>query len=150
MFEKISCENDKFAEILTNKYFQEAIYTASPELYRELLKYLEGKLSDKKELERLHSSLERYFSRMSTRCTPFGLFAACSYGEIRNKTSIQVEDFIQKEPRLDMYYLCALSQSLSQIPEIRRKIRYYPNSSLYSTGKKYRYIEYSPRGLSYQ
>jgi len=142
IFEKIPCENEEFTEIFINKYFQEAIFTASPALYRELLKYLEGKLIDKKEQEQLLGSLERYFSRMSTRCTPFGLFAACSCGEIGNKTNIRVKDTIQKETRLDMYYLSGLSQSLSQIPEIRSKIKYYPNSSLYSTGIKYRYIEY--------
>jgi len=146
MFEEISHNNEKFTEILKNDDFQEAIFIASPVLYKELLKYLEGnlegKLTDKKEQEQLLSALERYFSRMSTRCTPFGLFAACSCGEIGNTTNIRLEETVQKTTRLDMYYLCELSQFLSQIPEIRKKIKYYPNTSLYSKGKKYRYIEY--------
>jgi len=142
MLEKVSCENDEFTEILKNNYFQEAVFIASPELHKEILKYLEGNLTDKKEQERLLSSLERYFSRMSTRCTPFGLFAACSCGTIGKTTNFRLEETIKKATRLDMYYLCELSQFLSQIPEIRKKIRYYPNTSLYSTGKKYRYVEY--------
>jgi len=141
ILEKILSKNAEFTEILKNKYFQEAIFIASPGLYKELLKYLDGKLTDKKEQERLLSSLERYFSRMSVRCTPFGLFAAYSYGEIANFTNVFIEEKIQKETRLDMYYLCALSQYLSQIPEVRNQIKYYPNSSLYPIGKKYRYIE---------
>ena len=141
LFERVSRGKEEFMEILKNKYFREAVFIASPTLYKELLKYLEGKLTDTKEQERLLNSLERYFSRMSTRCTPFGLFATCSYGKTGNITNIRLEEKIQKETRLDMYYLCTLSQYLSQIPKVRQKIKYYPNTSLYSTGKKYRYIE---------
>ena len=141
-YKNVCSGNTNFLEILNDNLFQEAIYIASPTLHKELLKYIEGKLSDQKEQERLLSSLERYFSRMSTRCTPFGLFAACSLGEMGSLTKIQLEKTIQKTTRLDMYYLCKLSQFFSEIPEIRQKIKYFPNTSLYPTGKKYRYVEY--------
>jgi len=55
---------------------QEAIYLASPVLYKEMMKYLSGKITDSKEIERIINSCTRYLSRMSTRCTPFGLFAS--------------------------------------------------------------------------
>ena len=119
--ERVSRDNSNFLEVLKDNYFQEAVFIASPTLYRELLKYLEGYLTDKQEQERLLSALERYFSRMSTRCTPFGLFAACSIGETGTITRIRLEEQFRKETRLDMYYLCALSQFLSQIPEVRKK-----------------------------
>ena len=79
---------------------------------------------------------------MSTRCTPFGLFATCSIGEIGDKTEIILDDHIKKHMRLDMHYLCTLSQTLSQLSDIKNKINYFPNTSLYKIGKKYRYIEY--------
>jgi len=141
---KVSREKGEFTEILKNKYFQEAVFIASPELHKELLKYLEGKLTDKKESERLFDSLERYFSRMSTRCTPFGLFAGCSVGTISNNeaTTVILEDSIQRHTRLDMYYLCTLSQELSKIAEIKNNLTYYPNTTIYPVGNKLRYIEY--------
>ena len=44
--------------------------------------------------------------------------------------------------RLDMQYLCALIQEIERMPEVRDRIAYYPNDSLYAIGGKYRYVEY--------
>lgn len=122
----------------------ESLFIASPELYNEIIKWVSGKISDKKEEEKLIFSLVKYLSRMETRSTPFGLFAGCEVGEISEKTEIklsQIEKF-KRHTRLDMNFLCALSQDLSQNNEIKKKLKYFPNTSLYSSGNKYRYIEY--------
>jgi hypothetical protein len=121
----------KLEKKLLDIHVQEAIYLASPVLYQELKKLLHGEIKSTKEQERIRYSLNRYLSRMATRCTPFGLFAGCAIGNIGNTTT-----------RLDMYFLCTLSQILSRIPEIKQKIKYYPNTSLYPIGQTYRYIEY--------
>ncbi|MDR0863465.1 MAG: lantibiotic dehydratase family protein [Candidatus Symbiothrix sp.] len=121
---------------------QEAIYIASPVLYTELQKYLAGAITNTDERQRIESSLYRYINRMSSRCTPFGLFAGCSTGSIvGDNTTIVLKDY-NRCTRLDMYFLCTLSQELSKLSEIREKIKYYPNTTLYPMGKKYRYIEY--------
>ena len=65
-------DEDSLASVLKEKRFQEAIYIASPVLYKELQKYLKEKFNDKEKKERLQNSLIKYLSRMSTRCTPFG------------------------------------------------------------------------------
>ena len=127
---------------LLNQQVQEAIYIASPVLYAELQKYIAGTIKDTDEKQRIESSVYRYINRMSSRCTPFGLFAGCSTGSITgDTTNIIVSDY-NRTTRLDMYFLCALSQELSKLPEIREKVKYYPNTSLYPVGKKYRYVEY--------
>ncbi|MCC8145536.1 MAG: lantibiotic dehydratase family protein [Bacteroidales bacterium] len=134
-------EEEKIIKQYTDPLFQEAIYIASPVLHGELIKFLQGEISDKKEVERLHNSLSRYLSRMSTRCTPFGLLAGCAVGRVEEETNMVLEEGIARKTRFDMYFLCKLSNYLSNQPEIREKIKYYPNSSLYTVGDKYRYIE---------
>ncbi|MDR1197470.1 MAG: lantibiotic dehydratase family protein [Prevotellaceae bacterium] len=135
-------ENESFEAKIKNLQVQEAIYIASPVLYAELQKYLACKIADKEETKRIKSSLYRYVSRMSSRCTPFGLFAGCLMGIItEDRTHIVSGDF-NRRTRLDMYFLCMLSQELSKQPDIRENIKYYPNTTLYRLGKNYRYVEY--------
>jgi len=126
----------------------EAIYIASPPLYYEMQKWLEGKMgSSKKELkkiERLKSSLIRYFLRMSTRCTPFGLFAGFATGNVADATNIKLQsrDKYIRHTRLDMNYLCALAIDLSKHDEIKGELKFFPNSSNYVIGDSLRYVEY--------
>ena len=137
-----STDKESFEIKIQNPQVQEAIYIASPILYAEMQKYLSGKITSEEEKQRIELSLFRYISRMSSRCTPFGLFAGCSSGSIIvGKTNIILGDF-NRHTRLDMYFLCTLSQELSKLQEVKEKIRYYPNTTLYKLGKKYRYIEY--------
>jgi lantibiotic biosynthesis protein len=130
-------DNSKIKVYFQNSIFKEAIYIASPTLYKELLKYLNGEATDDKVL----LSLVRYLNRMATRCTPFGLFAGCTVGHITDKTNIVLEGSFIRKTRLDMYYLCKLYDTLIDIPEIREEILFYPNTSLFQLGKNYRYIE---------
>lgn len=131
-----------FEAKILNPQVQEAIYIASPVLYSELQKYVAGTITNKNEKQRIESSLYKYISRMSSRCTPFGLFAGCSIGRIANdKVNIVLSEH-NRYTRLDMFFLCTLSQKLSKLPDIREKVKYYPNSTLYPIGKKYRYVEY--------
>ena len=126
---------------ISHPQFQEAIYIASPVLYAELQKYLAGAITNTKEKQRIESALYRYISRMSTRCTPFGLFAGCSIGCVAgDKTNIILGDY-HRHTRMDMYFLCILSRELSKLSDIKHNIRYYPNTTLYQLGKKYRYVE---------
>lgn len=118
---------------------QEAIYIASLDLYEKLKRY---SLLENKEKEQVRNSFIRYINRMSTRCTPFGLFAGCAIGTMGEITNLIVSQVKVRHTRLDMSYLCSLSQYLSDIPEIKCKLRYYPNNSLYIVGNEYRYIEY--------
>ncbi|GHU91028.1 hypothetical protein FACS1894155_10160 [Bacteroidia bacterium] len=138
-----SLEEDSFEVKIQNPLVQEAIYVASPVLYTELQKYLSGNIPNKDEKRRIESALYRYISRMSSRCTPFGLFAGCSPGRITDgdKTNIVLGNF-NRVTRLDMYFLCTLSQELSKLSGIRENMKYYLNTTLYPVGKKYRYVEY--------
>ncbi len=125
---------------LSNPIIKEAIFLASPVLFSEFNK---RETVNIKERGRIENALERYLSRMTTRCTPFGLFAGCTLGKTAgNQTGFIINDAINRKTRLDMYFLYTLYDFLIKIPEIKYKINYYPNNSLYRIGKKYRYVEY--------
>lgn len=121
---------------------KEAIYIASPLLHTEMEKLQKNDVVAKKDRERIHHSFLRYHARMSTRCTPFGLFAGCAIGKFGKESCIEIKDTLKRVTRLDMFYLCVLADAILNRPEIRIKLTYYPNTSLYRMGNSYRYVEY--------
>lgn len=130
--------------LLHDKSFLEAIYLASPVLYDECIKWKEGVLTDKKGIQKLIRSLSKYYTRMTSRCTPFGLFSGCAVANWHpEQTRVLVDDaIIQRHTRFDMHYLCALAQKLAVHTGIKEKLLYYPNNSIYTIGDEIRYVEY--------
>lgn len=129
---------------LDNEIFLEAVYLASPVLYDECIKWKNGQTKGEKDRQKLLRSLMKYFTRMSSRCTPFGLFSGCNLVQWQQEpTAITVDSAVtRRHTRLDMHYLCALAQRLSVLPGIRENLLYYPNSSIYTIGDETRYVEY--------
>jgi thiopeptide-type bacteriocin biosynthesis protein len=123
-------------------FFKEAIYIASPVLYDELIKWHQGELNDEKEQEKLITSLYKYYTRMQSRCTPYGLFAACGSGEWKDENHIVLSEQEKRHTRLDMNFLCALAQQLNTNPVLLPRLRFYPNNSTYPVGETLRYVEY--------
>jgi len=131
-------------KIIAQKEILESIFLASPNLHSEMLKWLEGEITDKKEVSKLQQSIYKYLARMSSRCTSFGLFAGNSVGIINGETNLTIPELIlnQRVTRLDMNYLCSLVQDLAKRPDIREIAFYHPNNSICKFGNKLRYVEY--------
>lgn len=87
--------------------------------------------------------LYRYLSGLTSRPTPFGLFAGISVGTLADDTRLQLDpaQSWRRTTRLDMHYLCLMAETLSHLPELRRHFRYHPNSSLYPLGGQLRFVE---------
>lgn len=136
-----SCNETLVYEKILDSRIQESIYLASPVLYEELHKLLKNRPVLNSSDKSILFSLERYISRMSTRCTPFGLFAGCGLGEITEETNIVIDGYISRKTRLDMHCLCMLYDRVIKTLDVKNKIKYYPNTSLYCIGKMYRFIE---------
>lgn len=132
----------QFTDLTQQPFFKEAIYIASPVLYDELIKWHKQELTDEKEQEKLITSLYKYYTRMQSRCTPYGLFAACGSGQWKEESSILLSDKEKRHTRLDMNYLCALAQQLNTHPVLLSRLRFYPNNSTYLVGETMRYVEY--------
>ncbi|GAA4414998.1 lantibiotic dehydratase [Nibrella viscosa] len=120
---------------------QQAIWVASPALYERLQQWLTGNtVSDP---DKLIATLHKYFVRMCSRPTPYGLFAGCSVGTLGGQTNLRAgtTQTMRTHTRIDMYYLLAIRSWLLNQPAIRLQLRLFPNSSIYSVGAALRYVE---------
>ncbi len=124
-------------------FIKNAIFLASPELIREYEKYkLNPEAYPKEKAINLELSLLKYIARMSCRATPFGLFAGCSTGYLTNETKIILQDQFKTHTQFDMQFWIELLQKLSQNKNIQKELIFFPNTSLYTIGDFYRYVEY--------
>lgn len=132
---KLYSDETYIETILLNEEFKEAIYLASFSLYEDI--FIKKRI-DKSTIKAIH----KYFIRMCSRSTPFGLFAGYGVGLLTDKENkIEIESYkISRKTRLDMDLLCELAYLLNT--EFKNYLLYYPNSTGYSVGSFYRYIEY--------
>ncbi len=125
------------------KLAKEALYLASPSLLERYEDFAAGKITDQKKISRLYSALTKYYLRMHTRSTPFGLFSGVGVVDWKQEeTEVVLDEQINRHTRLDMDYLCNLATYIERIPIIKKSLRYHPNSSLYKFHESLRYVEY--------
>ncbi len=148
-FQDIYSENtndEKLNEIFSKDFFKEAIYLASPDLNKRLEKFGNNSFLNKEQYFNLKNTFQKYFNRMSTRCTPFGLFSGVGIGKFDNENYFPkyYSEWLKiRETKPDMHFLVSLSKYLLSIPYIKNEVLFFPNNSIYKIGKKIRYIEYA-------
>jgi thiopeptide-type bacteriocin biosynthesis protein len=120
---------------------REALFVASSSLEESIPAWLETPHSEWG--QRVEHALVRYLSRMAGRATPFGLFASHGLGRWGTTSQLRVggRNTLRKHTRIDMDYVWTLVEKVRAQPEVRRALRYVPNSSLHATQAQYRYIE---------
>ena len=132
---------ERLLAIAQNPIVRDAIFVASPNVIERFHLWTEDPESERG--RKLEHVLVRYFSRMTGRATPFGLFAGCSVGDIGEQTRLAIAGCAsyQRHTRLDMDYLFALTDVLGRDSELRKSFTYRPNSSLYRSAGHVRYVE---------
>lgn len=133
---------NEIRRLYTTPLLQEALFLASIPLHQETLKWLNNHHETSLKLP---LALYRYLLRMCSRCTPYGLFAGCATGSVNDSpSSFSIPDSprIRKVTRLDMGFLSALFDELLKEPDIKQKVLFYPNDSIYKIGDSARYFEY--------
>jgi thiopeptide-type bacteriocin biosynthesis protein len=128
-------------KILSDPVMRDALFIASPNIIERFHLWTEDPTSERG--RKIEHVLVRYFSRMTARPTPFGLFAGCSVGKIAGETRLIIDDRskYRRHSRLDMDYLFALTEALQRDEVLKQNLKYWPNSSLYRTAGRLRYVE---------
>jgi thiopeptide-type bacteriocin biosynthesis protein len=118
---------------------REALFVASPSLDSDIDRYLREPTSERG--LKVERSLVRYVCRMAGRSTPFGLFSGCSVGGLGEHSDLALDpsDRIHRHTRLDMYYVCELTDAIARAH--RDEWTYRPSSSLYALAGQLRYAE---------
>jgi thiopeptide-type bacteriocin biosynthesis protein len=126
--------------LLERPEIREALFVASPSFDRALAGWLaSGAPAD----HEVPLTLLRYLARMSTRSTPFGLFAGCSVGRIGEATQLVLGPLAsyRRHIRLDAAYLSLLAERFERDPAVREGLRFVPSSGLYEAAGKLRHAE---------
>lgn len=143
---------ERLRGVFTAPPLREALFVASPVLEEHLEVWIRE--PETKRGQRVERALTRYFSRMTGRATPFGLFAGYTIGSPGPVTRLEVGSLesYQRHTRLDMDYVSRLADDLIRDPRVRHALIYRPNSSLYRVAGQMRYAEVrlDSRGRTHQ
>ncbi|TKI79030.1 lantibiotic dehydratase [Bacillus mycoides] len=122
---------NKIKEIFSDDKLKLAIYISSPTMY-EALNRLDS-LDAKKKRNFLHG-ITKFLIRMSTRPTPFGLFAGMGIESINNngKGSFNIDSYF----RLDFSTIYKIVEVLENQDEILKKTNIRFNNLLYKHGNR--------------
>jgi thiopeptide-type bacteriocin biosynthesis protein len=129
-------------ELIQRPVLREAVALASPDLAARLGPWLDGSLKQA-EARNVERALLKYLGRMSSRSTPFGLFAGVSVGAWGPASRLSVGPWgdCRKAVRLDWGVMETLVDRLERELEVRAELTFRPSSSLYARGGWYRYLE---------
>ncbi|WP_020607438.1 lantibiotic dehydratase [Spirosoma spitsbergense] len=118
---------------------QEALFYASPAVHAELMAWLANGPTPG---EKLLMTLYKYYVRMTTRSTPFGLFAGIAMGVWGDVSNLHTEASIKRNVRLDTGVVSQLFSFVNRQPFIRHQLTYKVNESLLIGENKIWYIGY--------
>ncbi len=128
-----SCVND-VDDSYFNKY-PEVLFLSSQNLYNQLQ-------SSEHNSTRLDLALARYYARMCTRSTPYGLLASCGIAPDHPELSVKEEN-IHYKVSLDYLALCQIVETIVSNKDVRPLLKIFPNSTIYKVFSEYRYVEYT-------
>ncbi|MCA9728281.1 MAG: lantibiotic dehydratase, partial [Candidatus Eisenbacteria bacterium] len=143
---------ERLRRLLDSPVVREAIFLASPDLDEVIDGWRERVAHSPRESEtdaRVVRALVKYLYRMGSRCTPFGLFAGNSAGQVGSAaTQLTLSDppCAHRHTRLDTEILDQIVAQLADAPETRRHLAFTDNSSICAVGDMLRYAE--PRTVS--
>ena len=136
----------RLRDLVETPAFREALFLASPDLHDSLDAWMSCPEGERG--QRVERALVKYFARAAGRATPFGLFAGVSVGRTGGATRLEIEgrESCGRHSRLDMDFLFALRDALARDPARRGGLVFRPNSSLYESVGRLRYVESRLKG----
>lgn len=130
----------KLRYLYQDERLKEALFLASPAFFKEVEKWLDYQ---KESSTKMIISLIKYTVRMSTRSTPFGLFAGVSLGNFTTTEGISLVRNNVNKPilKLDAPILVEVIEQLLKDPTIYTQLDYRINPTIYLDGKYYKYYQ---------
>lgn len=132
----------RLRQISEGPLIQRAIAVASPSLLQSLSHWREQPQTANG--RRTELSLCRYLCRMSSRPTPFGLFAGCSVGSVKFNapTQFRLRSSTEYHCRsaLDIHYVSSLLHALTTSREHQPYFNYKANSTLHRVADGWHYV----------
>jgi thiopeptide-type bacteriocin biosynthesis protein len=122
---QIFAQDDWAAAALSDPRVRSSLAIGSP----SLLDALERSSQDDKKAPRLRHKLRRFLVRMSTRPTPYGMFAgamAATWGEM---TTVGLDKPARTRTRVDMDWLLRFVLTQESNPVIRKQLRWVANTA---------------------
>lgn len=141
---------DKAIRFLTQffkvKINNDALKIASSVLHDAFTEFVSAKKEiSYKQKQRLFYSLYKYFVRMCSRPTPFGLFAGCNVSDINTNDTIDTARLnaraIMPFFRYDSVFLYTLVEELLKNETVLMSGKFFLNTSIWEKDDKIRYIE---------
>jgi thiopeptide-type bacteriocin biosynthesis protein len=131
--------------LIKDSRFSESIFNSSPSLHSKLTSF--DKLKDK-ERSRVMLSTMKYFLRMASRSTPFGLFSGCGVVDISNvipgKAHFEIDMSNQHiHRRMDMGFVYSIYNFLKNKPLFLKTLSYKSNETLRKVKDKWRFYKRS-------
>jgi thiopeptide-type bacteriocin biosynthesis protein len=122
--------------LLEDARVRRAVAVGSLSLLNALDRF-ERSAATRREEERLKAKLLRYQIRMSTRPTPYGLFAGCAIVQFGARTDLRVRGtFGASHTRPDMAWLMEFVTTAEGDPAIRRRLRAIRNPLIRTEGDR--------------
>lgn len=132
--------------LLSDPRIQRAIAVASVSLLGTVERFTQFGLT-RRDAERMHAKLLRYQIRMSTRPTPFGLFAGVALASWGAETDLMVHSTCAlTRTRPDMAWLMEFILSLEVNPAIRKRLSYWANPLAVIEADRFALAERAPWG----
>ncbi|WP_328609081.1 lantibiotic dehydratase [Amycolatopsis sp. NBC_00345] len=112
-----------------------ALTVASADLVDALDRNAQGQVAATRR-RRLRSGLLRYLIRMSTRATPFGLFAAVSWGEFGDHCTAVIDGGLKRHTRADLGWLLDVIEAVESDAAVLPFLRLTANPLAYLVGER--------------
>lgn len=134
-------------KVLCSDEVIEAIYISSPEFAKTLEKLIQRPeaVSPSVKLLEIWLSFVKYYTRICTRPTPYGLMASVGIININARNSIQKNFTSVIDAQLDNGVVAELSHKVEKSGKYRSQLNFFPNPSIYRHGSKLKYYEITKR-----
>ncbi len=144
-YHSLSSEEGRLS-LLSDARVQRAIAAGSVSLLGKVERFKQSDLS-RRDAERMRAKLLRYQIRMSTRPTPFGLFAGVALGSWGTETDLFVRStYARTRTRPDMNWLMEFVMNAEADPAIRKRLSYCANPLAVIEADRFALAERAPMG----